>query len=129
MVRDHKDEYALYFVTFTFENQLAEIYPDLILGYFKAFYQKINQMIVNRPSKNGDKKAKMILVPERSHHCTDLNMNGLDHYHGIMMIRKELQVKFEDKCCRDLKWVRHYNSYPENEATQIKTCILLFLHT
>lgn len=100
IIRDHKNDYGLYFVTFTFENDCQQLYSDGALEYFKAFYQKINQNIVNNPRYNGHKKAKMILVPEKSYHCVDPNLNGQAHYHGVLMIKKELLSKFQKKCCR-----------------------------
>lgn len=129
MIRDHKEEYALYFVTFVFENQLAHVYPDSILEYFKAFYQKLNQQIVNNPSKNKHKKAKMILVPEKSYHCTNPKLNGLDHYHGIIMIRKDLKDKFEYKCCLNQQWIEYYN-IEKDDSLRVKAFMLhsLLLH-
>ena len=104
IVREHKHEYGLYFLTFAFENQFHGIYQDQYLEYFKAIYQKINQYTVNNPSRNGHKKAKMILVPEKSYQCVNPVLDNVDHYHGILMIRKELTDKFESKCILDKRW-------------------------
>ena len=107
MVRDHKDDYCFYFLTFTFEDRFERGCSYRFDEYFKAFYQKINQKILNKPSYNKRYKAKMILVPERSYHCTSNQRVGVDHYHGILMIHKKTREKFERKCIihKHLVWV------------------------
>lgn len=104
IVREHKHEYDLYFLTFAFENQFHGIYQDQYLEYFKAVYQKINQYTVNNPSHNGHKKAKMILVPEKSYQCVNPVLDNVDHYHGILMIRKEFNKKFVSRCISNSLW-------------------------
>ena len=89
IINENSKNHELYFVTFTFEDQFRPLNDDIIIEYFKAFYQKLNQKILNNPSRYGYLKSKIILVPEKSIDNTQGNLFKARHYHGILMINKK----------------------------------------
>lgn len=101
IVANNMIDHDIYFVTFTFENVHKMQNRNVYTNYFKAFYQKLNQLTINRPSKNPENKARMILVPEKSHQCKCKHMSKSDHYHGFLMMKKTTREKFERKCIYD----------------------------
>lgn len=109
MVHEHSKNHDLYFVTFTFQDQFKQLNDDVIIEYFKAFYQKLNQQIVNNPSRNKALKAKIILVPEKSIDNTKGNLIKPRHYHGVLMINKKLASKFHTKCVLNKKEFYEFN--------------------
>ena len=118
IIRDHMHDHDIYFVTFTFENVHKMLNRNIYTNYFKAFYQKLNQYTVNRPSKNPEQKAKMILFPERSHKCKDKHMSKSDHYHGFLMIRKNDAEPFRRKCVEQA--YTHHDHHTEFETIKYK---------
>lgn len=117
MIRSHMKDYELYFVTFTFENQFQELFTDIYKNYFKALYQNINQFTINNPSYNSHLKAKMVLIPEKSNDTKAQTLVRGCHYHGILMINKEVNHNFEDKCMIQLRDEYQYNQ----ETFDLKT--------
>lgn len=109
IIYENSKDHELYFVTFTFKDQFKSINEDVIIGYFKAFYQKLNQRIVNNPSRYGHFKSKIILVPEKSIDNTKGNLVKTRHYHGVLMINKMRSAKFYSQCLLNKKKVYEHS--------------------
>ena len=114
-------DHNLYFMTVTFEDQFLNYKNDLCLEYFKFFYQKVNQKIVNRGIYNKHLKSKMIFVPEYSYDTRSKNLFRSCHYHGFVMIPKEVNQKFHKKCIQHI-----YHEVPDkNKPDEVRIkCIM-----
>ena len=45
MIHELSKDHELYFVTFTFQDQFRPLCDDIVTAYFKAVYQKLNQIL------------------------------------------------------------------------------------
>ncbi len=87
------ETHDIYFLTCTFKNTFKELHENAYLEFFKAFYRNVNNASLNHQSKNPSKKAHLICIPEKSHHCKT-NMQKAEHYHCFLMIHKENKNRF-----------------------------------
>ena len=110
MIYENSHDHELFFVTFTFEDQFKQINDDIIIEYFKAFYQKLNQRTINNISRYKHLKSKMLLVPESSFDNTKGNMIKTQHYHGFVMINKQRTNGFYTKCVLNKQEYYRFNN-------------------
>lgn len=105
-IAQHKDSYDLYFVTFTFQNTHRAFSHASYVNTFKAFYQKLNQLTVNRSFLHPESKAAMILFREKSHASQIKHMTKAAHYHGIVLMKKDDKIKerFLLKCVSETRY-------------------------
>lgn len=126
MIRNNMDNHELYFMTVTFEDQFL-IYDSSMCGkYFKSFYQKVNQYTINRTTLNKHLKCKMVFIPEHSYNTRKKNLNRLCHYHGFVMINKEVDEKFKNKCIKHTYYDNgKCKSYDNDGSKNLRTKALL----
>lgn len=105
MILNNTEDHDVFFVTFAFQNVHQMLDRAVYTNYLKAFYQKLNQFTLNRPSLKPEKKAKFILFPEKSHKSKTLHMNKSDHFHGFLLIHKDCRQKFDAKCTSTIEVV------------------------
>jgi len=95
-IHNQLPDYRPFLTTFTFNNSNKELPIDCYHDYFKFFYRKLCQNLINR--KANYKKPSLILIPENSYQCVDDRRHACTHFHGFLMIHNQTLEKFNKKC-------------------------------